>query len=152
MCEGSVSRALINCSINCKIYHFVVRLFLFQSKYRGKRKKRWAYNISNYFYQMPQINSQNVWNAQKNLGAYSAPQTPSWHARLALPDSIEHIKSFQTFLIFLVDMPACVKKKKLQTSKALIKNNAAWCNLVTVTVSWKNDLYFTPLRRMVHWF
>ena len=32
--------ALINCSINCKIYHFVVRLFLFQSKYRGKRKKR----------------------------------------------------------------------------------------------------------------
>ena len=40
VCEGSVPRALINCSINCKIYHFVVRLFLFQSKYRGKRKKR----------------------------------------------------------------------------------------------------------------
>ena len=41
MCEGSVPRALINCSINCKIYHFVVRLFLFQSKnIEGKGKKR----------------------------------------------------------------------------------------------------------------
>ena len=28
------------CSKNCKRYSFVLRLFLFQSKYRGKRKKR----------------------------------------------------------------------------------------------------------------
>ena len=27
-----------------------------------------------------------------------------------------------------------------QTSKALIKNNAAWCNLVAVP--WKNEIYF----------
>ena len=43
--------------------------------------------------------------SKKIRGAYSAPQTPSWHARLALPASIGHRKSFQTFLIFLVDMP-----------------------------------------------
>ena len=35
----SQPHALKNCSINCKIYPFVVRLFLFQSKYRGKRKR-----------------------------------------------------------------------------------------------------------------
>ena len=34
----SQPHTLINCSINCKIYPFVVRLFLFQSTYRGKRK------------------------------------------------------------------------------------------------------------------
>ena len=44
------------------------------------------------------------------MGGLQRPQTPSWHARPALPASVGNIKTFQIFCLFLVDMPDKVKK------------------------------------------
>ena len=88
----------------CKLQNisFLVRLFLFHFKYRRKRKKRSAYNISNYFHQMSQVNSLRTSKCQKIGGrGYSAhkPQLTCSAGFATLDRARNQFSDFFSFLL-----------------------------------------------------